>query len=278
MERKTTSLYILSVLFFLLIWMMIGCSGLQSGGDFENATEEYVIVSEIFALEEDVESIMVYEGDIYYCTAEGEVKRRKPEADAASETIAVLNFDQDTYVWEGGNPQPDLEGNLYVLYMVRKKNSLDSVIYLAKYNAAGLELFQKDVSRLFPYGMGEETAVDKESHLFAVGKDGRVFGFDTDGTHRKTIVAPNNESIWGLACDEESKVYCASWGSKSSTIRTMDPIMALLDTARVIGDNDEQILSIIQEESAAFFDGQKSAEETVEVIQNRVFIYLQEQE
>jgi multiple sugar transport system substrate-binding protein len=40
---------------------------------------------------------------------------------------------------------------------------------------------------------------------------------------------------------------------------------------------DSQIESIVQEEVTAFFTGDKSAEETAKIIQNRVSIYLSEQ-
>lgn len=39
---------------------------------------------------------------------------------------------------------------------------------------------------------------------------------------------------------------------------------------------DSQIINIISEEAAAFFEGQKSAEETAEIIQNRVKVYVNE--
>lgn len=39
---------------------------------------------------------------------------------------------------------------------------------------------------------------------------------------------------------------------------------------------DTQIEGIVMEEAAAFFSGQKSVEETAEIIQNRVKIYVNE--
>ncbi len=57
----------------------------------------------------------------------------------------------------------------------------------------------------------------------------------------------------------------------------IEPIRSLLDTARVDRNSDEQILSVIQEEAEAYFNGNKSAEEVAEVIQSRVSVYLKEQ-
>lgn len=39
---------------------------------------------------------------------------------------------------------------------------------------------------------------------------------------------------------------------------------------------DQNIANIINEESGAFFAGQKSAEETARIIQNRVSVYIGE--
>lgn len=57
----------------------------------------------------------------------------------------------------------------------------------------------------------------------------------------------------------------------------VEPIRELIDTARTDRNNGVQILSMIQEEAAAYFNGNKSAEETAEVIQSRVSVYLKEQ-
>ena len=39
---------------------------------------------------------------------------------------------------------------------------------------------------------------------------------------------------------------------------------------------DEKIMEIITEESNAYFEGQKSAKETADVIQNRIQVYVNE--
>ena len=44
----------------------------------------------------------------------------------------------------------------------------------------------------------------------------------------------------------------------------------------ILGCSDEEVSKIVQEETGAFFSGQKSAEQVAEVIQNRVTTYLNE--
>ena len=53
-------------------------------------------------------------------------------------------------------------------------------------------------------------------------------------------------------------------------------IRELLEGADAIQAGDADILEIISEETGAYFAGQKNAETTAEVIQNRVTLYLNE--
>lgn len=43
-------------------------------------------------------------------------------------------------------------------------------------------------------------------------------------------------------------------------------------------DNESPAISIVKEEAAAFFAGDKSAEDVAKIVQNRVSIYLAEQQ
>lgn len=56
----------------------------------------------------------------------------------------------------------------------------------------------------------------------------------------------------------------------------IDKINSLIDNAEVVVRYDESINKIIEEESATFFSGQKTAKEAAEMIQNRVTIYVNE--
>ena len=63
----------------------------------------------------------------------------------------------------------------------------------------------------------------------------------------------------------------------AATSEEVDAIRALLETAdRATGNVDDQLVNIITEETEPFFKGQKSAEDTSAVIQNRIQIYVNE--
>lgn len=51
---------------------------------------------------------------------------------------------------------------------------------------------------------------------------------------------------------------------------------SLIDMAQPISNNDEAVYSIIMEEAAAFFKGQKTAEDVAKIIQSRVDVYVSE--
>lgn len=64
----------------------------------------------------------------------------------------------------------------------------------------------------------------------------------------------------------------------SAYTETMDQtVRELVYGAQNVRTNDSTIIPIIQEEAAAFFNGDKTAEETARIIQNRISIYLGEQ-
>lgn len=50
----------------------------------------------------------------------------------------------------------------------------------------------------------------------------------------------------------------------------------MIEVARLGSDNDEQIMTIIGEEAAAFFQGQKSVDEVAETIQRRAALDVSE--
>ena len=61
-----------------------------------------------------------------------------------------------------------------------------------------------------------------------------------------------------------------------ATQETVDAVTELLNTSKVSAGYDETIFGIIAEETAPFFEGQKTREEVSNIIQKRVKIYLQE--
>ena len=52
----------------------------------------------------------------------------------------------------------------------------------------------------------------------------------------------------------------------------------MIQGAAYCADNESPAISIVKEEAAAFFAGDKSAEEVAKIVQNRVSIYLAEQQ
>ena len=62
----------------------------------------------------------------------------------------------------------------------------------------------------------------------------------------------------------------------AATEEQTNRMMEMIETAQTGERMDQEILSIIMEESSGFFEGQKSVENVAEVIQNRVQLYLNE--
>ena len=60
------------------------------------------------------------------------------------------------------------------------------------------------------------------------------------------------------------------------TQEEIDEVKALIAAAKPAFENDEEIYAIIQEETAAYFNGQKSAKEVADIIQSRVSIFISE--
>lgn len=60
------------------------------------------------------------------------------------------------------------------------------------------------------------------------------------------------------------------------TQEAVDHVNRVIESLSQVYENDEAVLNIILEEASAFFSGQKSAEEVAGLIQNRVFIVVNE--
>ena len=81
-----------------------------------------------------------------------------------------------------------------------------------------------------------------------------------------------------------SGMFTSSWGyddivvelQQDRNIHFVDALMDLIHRADGIRVFDEQINTIIQEETESFFAGQKSARDVAEIIQNRVQVYVNE--
>ncbi|MCI8402261.1 MAG: extracellular solute-binding protein [Lachnospiraceae bacterium] len=85
---------------------------------------------------------------------------------------------------------------------------------------------------------------------------------------------------------EEAKTMeegSATWGwddftyeSKPATEEEIATVCAIIDSARPRPSHNEEILSIVAEDAAPFFAGQKSAREVADIIQSRVQLYVSE--
>ena len=81
-----------------------------------------------------------------------------------------------------------------------------------------------------------------------------------------------------------AKIMMKSAGESQAQNITLEPLAqedidfveSLLTKANVYNGTNQKILSIVQEETTAFFTGQKSAEMTAKLIQDRVNTYLHE--
>lgn len=75
---------------------------------------------------------------------------------------------------------------------------------------------------------------------------------------------------WGMSDGTTIEIY-------AMTQEEVDKFMELINAAGMTMSYDESLMTIIQEEVAPFFAGQKSAADTASVIQSRVNIYVNEQ-
>lgn len=89
--------------------------------------------------------------------------------------------------------------------------------------------------------------------------------YATDENGEKTEVS-NYMVGWQ---DYQMELYAA-------TEEEVAAIRGLIESIDHMVQNDEQICNIVTEEAAAYFGGQKSVEEVVEIIQNRANIYMNE--
>ena len=61
-----------------------------------------------------------------------------------------------------------------------------------------------------------------------------------------------------------------------ATQELVDEMCVIIGEAKLVPDQDNQILSMIMEDVAPYFEGQKSLDEVVNIIQSRVQLYLSE--
>ena len=60
------------------------------------------------------------------------------------------------------------------------------------------------------------------------------------------------------------------------TREEVDMVLALIDVAKPVSNNDQKIMDIINEETEGFYQGQRTADDVASNIQHRVYIYVSE--
>lgn len=95
---------------------------------------------------------------------------------------------------------------------------------------------------------------------------------DANGEYKKDAegnLIEYPKTTWSYGNNWEATIYAA-------TREEIDAVKALIAAAKPAFENDEEIYAIIQEETAAYFNGQKSAKEVADIIQSRVSIFISE--
>lgn len=116
---------------------------------------------------------------------------------------------------------------------------------------------------------------------FSIRKDMLEEGFEKAMTD-EVVLDENGEP----ALDENGEVIInpkTTWGYDdwsveiyAATPEQVQMVRDLIDNATAATNSDQTILSIISEEAAPYFEGQKSAQEVADVIQSRVQTYVSE--
>lgn len=111
----------------------------------------------------------------------------------------------------------------------------------------GMPTNQEAFDALLKEAMKQEYYTDENGEQVPISKGGMSFG------------------------DGEMKEFYAL------TQEEADQIIALVDSVQFIADYDNSLLTIIQDEAAAFFADEKSVDEVASIIQSRMNIYINEQ-
>ncbi|NOV02172.1 ABC transporter substrate-binding protein [Paenibacillus planticolens] len=125
---------------------------------------------------------------------------------------------------------------------------------------------KKEAWEFVKFLLSDEMQSTMELNGFAVNKNGAKAQGDT---------------LKKLGSGEGGKNMKLNINGKSMTLQpaTDEEIAAIekaVSNAKVIAESDPKISMVVAEETAPFFQGQKSAEEVAKVIQNKVSTYLQE--
>ena len=112
---------------------------------------------------------------------------------------------------------------------------------------------------------GNPIRIPKMTYYTTDTGGGVAFGTTTE-TAASTVV------IGGTGVNEDGSISIYAM-----TQEQVDQILDLINTTTAVYGYDESILNIISDEAAAYFAGEKSLDDTANMIQSRVNLYVAEQ-
>ena len=99
-----------------------------------------------------------------------------------------------------------------------------------------------------------------------------------DGEQQAGVVFTKEDKVAIAKLLDEMRIPEIEAGMPCNSQEDADAIKAVVDnTVIAVGYSSDQITSIINEEAAYYFNGEKSAQDVAATIQNRVSIYVSEQ-
>ena len=97
-----------------------------------------------------------------------------------------------------------------------------------------------------------------------------------EGVMQREIETGAVETKYDKTGRPTGKIYKGGQGAEDLTQEKADEIAGYLEDARVFPIRTQKVISIILEEADAYFSGEKSEAEVIDVVQNRVQLYLDE--
>ena len=198
-------------------------------------------------------------------------------------TIGMYSF--DSYIWNvyairdkitfTGYPTEDGSGSSFELQMPMAISSV------TKYPDAAWDFVCSIIKKMntidennYYYGFPiSQAAFDAEmtdimTEQYQLDENGEQVDWDGDGEPDKAIrgsyeTMENGETVY-------KDVYAL-------TQEDIDQILGVINSTRSVYDYDQEILSIVTDEAAAYFAGDKDVATTANMIQSRVNLYVQEQ-
>ncbi|CAG7633670.1 ABC transporter substrate-binding protein [Paenibacillus allorhizosphaerae] len=127
---------------------------------------------------------------------------------------------------------------------------------------------KKEAWEFIKFLLSDEIQAAKELNGFAVNKNGAKAQLNS----LKTLGTGEGGAGKGMRLNLNGKEIAL----QAATDQEIAAMEKVLNNIKVYAENDSKITTIVSEETAPFFQGQKSAEEVAKVIQNKVSTYLQE--